>query len=169
MKGSHLFWLSRSKGMTVDIWIRDYTVILQGVSRRKSLAGVNIMVYNYSLSIVGLIIVSLWGYVLWLFKDWWWLLSPTAGHRNCQKNLRLSKHTNMTIHWKALEEYFLMVSLVFQFNHFRGMHFVTFSQNGSVLKELSCSCILSCCEALWVLYVEMFCPLCNCLLCVLNL
>jgi hypothetical protein len=32
MKGSHLFWLSRSKGMTVD-----------GVSRRKSLAGVNIM------------------------------------------------------------------------------------------------------------------------------
>jgi hypothetical protein len=24
MKGLHLFWLSRSKGMTVDIWIRDY-------------------------------------------------------------------------------------------------------------------------------------------------
>jgi hypothetical protein len=24
MKGSHLFWLSRSKGMTVYIWIRDY-------------------------------------------------------------------------------------------------------------------------------------------------
>jgi hypothetical protein len=24
MKGSHLLWLSRSKGMTVDIWIRDY-------------------------------------------------------------------------------------------------------------------------------------------------
>jgi hypothetical protein len=24
MKGSHLFCLSRSKGMTVDIWIRDY-------------------------------------------------------------------------------------------------------------------------------------------------
>jgi hypothetical protein len=24
MKVSHLFWLSRSKGMTVDIWIRDY-------------------------------------------------------------------------------------------------------------------------------------------------
>jgi hypothetical protein len=24
MKGSHLVWLSRSKGMTVDIWIRDY-------------------------------------------------------------------------------------------------------------------------------------------------
>jgi hypothetical protein len=24
MNGSHLFWLSRSKGMTVDIWIMDY-------------------------------------------------------------------------------------------------------------------------------------------------
>jgi hypothetical protein len=24
MKGSHLFWLSRSKGMPVEIWIRDY-------------------------------------------------------------------------------------------------------------------------------------------------
>jgi hypothetical protein len=24
MKGSHRFWLSRSKGMTVDILIRDY-------------------------------------------------------------------------------------------------------------------------------------------------
>jgi hypothetical protein len=24
MKGSHIFWLSRSKGMTVDIWIWDY-------------------------------------------------------------------------------------------------------------------------------------------------
>jgi hypothetical protein len=23
MKGSHLYWLSRSKAMTVDIWIRD--------------------------------------------------------------------------------------------------------------------------------------------------
>jgi hypothetical protein len=44
MKGSHLFWLSRSKGMTVDIWIRDYNP--QGVSRRNSLAGVNIMGEN---------------------------------------------------------------------------------------------------------------------------
>jgi hypothetical protein len=25
MKGSHLFWLSRLKGMTVGIWIRDYS------------------------------------------------------------------------------------------------------------------------------------------------
>jgi hypothetical protein len=33
-----------------------------------------------------------------------------AGHRNCRKNLRLSKRTDMTIHWKALEEHFLMIS-----------------------------------------------------------
>jgi hypothetical protein len=41
MKGSHLFWISRSKGMTVDIWILGI-IILKGVSSRKSLAGVNI-------------------------------------------------------------------------------------------------------------------------------
>jgi hypothetical protein len=28
---------------------------------------------------------------------------------------KLSKHTDMTIYWKALEEHFLMVPLVFQF------------------------------------------------------
>jgi hypothetical protein len=49
MKGSHLFWLSRSKGMTVDIWIRD--LILQGVSGRKSLAGANIMISLTEISI----------------------------------------------------------------------------------------------------------------------
>jgi hypothetical protein len=32
-----------------------------------------------------------------------------ARHRNCPKNLRLSKPTDMTILWKALEEHFLMV------------------------------------------------------------
>jgi hypothetical protein len=32
----------------------------------------------------------------------------------------LLKHTDITIHWKALEEHFLMVPLVFWFNHFRG-------------------------------------------------
>jgi hypothetical protein len=42
-------------------------IILQGVSRRKSLAGVNIM-----------------------------LLSPRVGHRNCPKGIRLSKSTDMT-------------------------------------------------------------------------
>jgi hypothetical protein len=34
----------------------------------------------------------------------------------------------MPIYWKALEDHFLMVPLVFQFNHFRGkMHFLNFS------------------------------------------
>jgi hypothetical protein len=32
-----------------------------------------------------------------------------------QKMLISSKHIDMTIHWKALEEHFLMVPLVFQF------------------------------------------------------
>jgi hypothetical protein len=34
------------------------------------------------------------------------VLSPRAGHRNCQKYLGLSKHTDIAIHWKALEELF---------------------------------------------------------------
>jgi hypothetical protein len=38
----------------------------------------------------------------------------------------------MTIHWKALEEHFLMVPLVFQFTHF-----LNFSQKNSVLNELN--------------------------------
>jgi hypothetical protein len=44
MKGAHIIWLSISKGMTADIWIRDYN--LPRYSRRKSLAGVNIMYRN---------------------------------------------------------------------------------------------------------------------------
>jgi hypothetical protein len=37
------------------------------------------------------------------------------------KTLRLLKPTDMTIHWKALEEHFLMVTfIVFRFNHIRG-------------------------------------------------
>jgi hypothetical protein len=36
------------------------------------------------------------------------------------KNVRLSQHTDMTIHWKALEKHFLMVSLCFRCNYFRG-------------------------------------------------
>jgi hypothetical protein len=39
----------------------------------------------------------------------WWLPSPRVGHRNFPKYFRLSKPTDMTIHWKALEEHFLMV------------------------------------------------------------
>jgi hypothetical protein len=34
------------------------------------------------------------------------------------QNLRLSKYTNMIIHWKGIEEHFLLVvPLVFRFNH----------------------------------------------------
>jgi hypothetical protein len=43
--------------------------------------------------------------------DWWWHPSPRVGHRNCSKK-RLSQPTDMTIHWKALEEHFLVVPLV---------------------------------------------------------
>jgi hypothetical protein len=39
----------------------------------------------------------------------------SKGRHVCNKNLRLSKHTDMAIHWKALEEHFLMV---FRINHF---------------------------------------------------
>jgi hypothetical protein len=49
-----------------------------------------------------------------------------------KKHLRLSKHTDMTIHWKGLEEHFLMVPLVFRFNHaFSGekkINFLNFSK-----------------------------------------
>jgi hypothetical protein len=58
-------------------------------------------------------------YVLKRVKDWWWLLSPRAGHTNCPKNLRMSKSTEMPFHRKALEEHFLMVPLVFWLTHFR--------------------------------------------------
>jgi hypothetical protein len=34
---------------------------------------------------------------------------------DCPKKLRLLKPTNVTIHWKALEEHFLMAPLVFLF------------------------------------------------------
>jgi hypothetical protein len=37
-----------------------------------------------------------------------------------QTNLRFSKYNDMTIHWKALEEHFLMVPLVFGFTLFWG-------------------------------------------------
>jgi hypothetical protein len=47
------------------------------------------------------------------------------------KNFRLSKNTDMTIHWKGLEEHILMVPLVFLFTDFRGkkkINFLKFSQ-----------------------------------------
>jgi hypothetical protein len=50
---------------------------------------------------------------------------------------RLSEPADMTIHWKALEEHFLMVLLVFQFNHFWGkMHFLNlFTKKSQSLKS----------------------------------
>jgi hypothetical protein len=39
-----------------------------------------------------------------------------GGTQKLPKNLRLSKRTDMTIHWKALEEHFLMVLFVFRCN-----------------------------------------------------
>jgi hypothetical protein len=45
----------------------------------------------------------------------------------CPNILRLLKHINMTIHRKALDEHFLVVPLVFRFNHFREKHFLNFS------------------------------------------
>jgi hypothetical protein len=46
----------------------------------------------------------------------------------------------MTIHWKAHEEHFLLVPLLFQFTHF--LHFQNFLKEISVLKELSWSSLL---------------------------
>jgi hypothetical protein len=53
-----------------------------------------------------------------------------GGHRNWPPKLRLSNHTDMTIHWKGIEEHFLMVPFVFLFmtTIFREMHFLNFSQ-----------------------------------------
>jgi hypothetical protein len=43
------------------------------------------------------------------------------------QKIGLSKPTDMTIHWKALEKHFLMVPLVFRFNHFwKNNHFSEF-------------------------------------------
>jgi hypothetical protein len=39
-----------------------------------------------------------------------------------KKNLRLSKPPDVTIHWKALEDHFLMVPLDFHLNHFWRKH-----------------------------------------------
>jgi hypothetical protein len=43
----------------------------------------------------------------------------------------------MTIHWKALEEHFLMVPFVFHFNHFQGENvFSEFVSKNLPLKEV---------------------------------
>jgi hypothetical protein len=40
-----------------------------------------------------------------------WYIHEIRLEISCRKHLRLSKYTDMTIHWKALEEHFLMVPL----------------------------------------------------------
>jgi hypothetical protein len=54
---------------------------------------------------------------------------------NCPKYLRLSEPINMTIQWEALEEHFLMVPLVFQFNYFQGNAFSEFFAKKHHLKS----------------------------------
>jgi hypothetical protein len=65
--------------------------------------------------------------------DRWCCHVPTKGEDTeiPPPKLRLSEHTDMTVHWKAIEEHFLMAPVVFRFNHFRGrrMHFLDFPQN----------------------------------------
>jgi hypothetical protein len=71
-------------------------------------------------------------------------VTKAGGTQKLPKGIKspLLKPTDMTIHWKALEEHFLMVPLVFRFTHFRGeMHFLNFSI--SVLTELSQVCVKS--------------------------
>jgi hypothetical protein len=61
-----------------------------------------------------------------------------AGHRNCPKYYtykRLMKPTDMTIHWKALEEHFLMAPLVFRLIFEGKMYF--FSNNLVSLNSFS--------------------------------
>jgi hypothetical protein len=57
----------------------------------------------------------------------------------------------MTIHWKALDEHFLMVPLFFRFNNLWEMHFLNFSQKTAALlllkqHELKVSSVLLCAE-----------------------
>jgi hypothetical protein len=66
-------------------------------------------------------------------------VSPRAGHRNYQTNLRLSKYIDMTIHWKALEEHFLTGPLVFNYfsiQPFSGKKFSEFFSNKTSVLRL---------------------------------
>jgi hypothetical protein len=58
------------------------------------------------------------------FKDQWSLMDY---HRICQKNSKIPKPIDMTIHWKALEEHFLMAVTVLSCIQFEGSQ--QFSEN----------------------------------------
>jgi hypothetical protein len=45
-----------------------------------------------------------------------------------QKNLKFSKPTDMTIHWKGLEEHFLMVPFFIHNFFWENAHFLSFSK-----------------------------------------
>jgi hypothetical protein len=52
-----------------------------------------------------------------------------GGTQKLPKKIEDCQNTDMTIHWKGFEEHFLMVQLVFRFNHLRGRnHFLNFSK-----------------------------------------
>jgi hypothetical protein len=58
-------------------------------------------------------------------------LTKGGTQKSCppKKINKVSKPTDMTVHWKALEEHLLLVPLVFWLNPFQGwMHFMNFSQ-----------------------------------------
>jgi hypothetical protein len=55
----------------------------------------------------------------------------------------------MTIHWKALEEHFLMVPFIFQWK----MHFLNFSQKTSVLEVLMLTLKI-------LIYCHIICAVC---------
>jgi hypothetical protein len=72
-----------------------------------------------------------------------------VGHRNCLKYSGLAKPTDVTIHWKALADHFLILSLIsFSVQPFgegeeggggEGIHFLNFPQRISVLKGIFCT------------------------------
>jgi hypothetical protein len=62
-----------------------------------------------------------------------------SGTQKLPQIVRLLKHTDMTIHWKALEEHFPMVPTIFR----ERIHFLNFPQTTSVLLHLVCAKIES--------------------------
>jgi hypothetical protein len=68
----------------------------------------------------------------------WGLTVTSVTKGGTQKLPKTFWDCHRTIHWKALEEHFLMGQLVFRFNSIFGgnIHFLNFAKKNSVLKEL---------------------------------
>jgi hypothetical protein len=62
-----------------------------------------------------------------------------SGTQKLPKKCKIVEPTDMTIHWKALEEQFLMLPLFLRFTHFWGKNAFSefFLKKTSVLKELN--------------------------------